>query len=109
MERMNDTGADVAVTKVGASPLEPYSGGTAVEMLGGAVRCTVLWASDPYAVRGIMEAWGGHRPDIVAGPTANTEAGVELVKRPTGIDALNLLQRETLPALREILMERLSA
>ena len=107
--RMNETGADVSVVEVGASPLEPYNGGTAVEMLGGAVRCTILCASDPYAVRGIIEAWGGHRPDVVAGPTANTEAGVQLVKRLTGIGALNLMRRETLPALREVLMKRLSA
>ncbi len=72
-------------------------------------RCTILCASDPYAVRGIIEAWGGHRPDVVAGPTANTEAGVQLVKRLTGIGTLNLMRRETLPALREILMKRLSA
>ncbi len=56
-----------------------------------------------------MEAWGGHPPDVVTGPTANTEAGVQLVERLSGIRALNLMRRDALPALREVLIARFSA
>ena len=40
---------DVLVIEAGASPLEPYRGDVAMEVLDGAVKMTVLCASDPYA------------------------------------------------------------
>ena len=48
----------------------------------------VLCASDPYAVVGIIDAFG-RKPDLVAGPAANTEAGIALVRRLTGLEALD--------------------
>lgn len=80
---------DVVVAEAGASPLEPYNGAAAVERLGDAVACTVLCASDPYAVLGVMSAFG-LRPDLVAGRCAGTRAGIELVERLAGVPALDL-------------------
>lgn len=80
---------DVVVAEAGASPLEPYNGAAAVERLGEAVGCTVLCASDPYAVVGVMSAFGV-RPDLVAGRCASTRAGIELVERLAGVPALDL-------------------
>jgi len=100
------SGADVLVAEAGASPLEPYNGDTAVRMLGSNVRCTVLCASDPYAVLGVREAFK-IEPHIVTGPTANTQAGIDLVRKLTGLEALNLLEAESIPRLLQILRERL--
>lgn len=99
--------SDVAVIEVGASPLEPYNGDIAVEQISPNVRWMVLCASDPYAVIGLMNAYG-RIPDLVAGLTTNTEAGIRLVKRLTGIKALNLLDRESLWELQQILGNALS-
>ena len=95
-------GADILVAEAGASPLEPYNGDTAVRMLGANVCCTVLCASDPYAVVGVREAFK-IEPDIVTGPTANTQAGIDLVRKLTGLEALNLLDLDSIPRLLEIL------
>ncbi|MDX1414335.1 MAG: hypothetical protein R3293_09085 [Candidatus Promineifilaceae bacterium] len=102
LTRIAAVDSDVAVIEVGASPLEPYNGDIAVEQISPNVRLTILCASDPYAVVGLMNAYG-RTPDLVAGLTTNTEAGIKLVKRLTGINALNLLDRESLWELREIL------
>jgi hypothetical protein len=74
--------------------------------LGANVCCTVLWASDPYAVVGVREAFK-IEPDIVTGPTANTQAGIDLVHKLTGLEALNLLDLDSIPRLLEILKWRL--
>lgn len=100
------TRADVLVAEAGASPLEPYNGDAAVSALGRNVRCTVLCASDPYAVLGVRNAFQ-IQPDFVTGPTANTLAGVALVKKLTGLEALNLLTSEGRPRMLEILRARL--
>lgn len=97
---------DVAVIEIGASPLEPYNGGVAIRAIRKQVRCTVLCASDPYAVLGVMKSFK-LKPSIVSGPAANTVAGVELIKKLCGIEALNLIERENLPVLRSILAQRL--
>lgn len=81
---------DVLVAEAGASPLEPYNGSIAVDMLAEHIRFTVLCASDPYAVVGVMKAFA-LRPDLVAGPAAATEAAVKLVKTLTGLPALDNL------------------
>jgi Domain of unknown function (DUF1611_C) P-loop domain len=98
--------ADILVAEAGASPLEPYNGDTAVRMLGANVCCTVLCASDPYAVLGVLEAFKTE-PDIVTGPTANTQAGIDLVRKLTGLEAMNLLDLDSIPRLIEILKRRL--
>lgn len=74
---------DIVVAEAGASPLEPYNGEIVLEELGDNVRCTVLCASDPYAVSGVIAGFG-YEPDVVAGIAANTTASVELVRRLTG-------------------------
>ena len=97
---------DVAVIEVGASPLEPYNGQTAVAEISPNVKWTVLCATDPYSVVGLMAAYGCS-PDLIAGVTTNTEAGVELVEKLCGVKALNLLSRESLWELREMLRKAL--
>jgi hypothetical protein len=97
---------DVAVVEIGASPLEPYNGALAIKAIKKQVKCTVLCASDPYAVLGVMKSFR-LKPTIVSGPAANTFGGVELIKKLCGIDALNLIERQNLPALRNILKEKL--
>ncbi len=97
---------DVVIAEAGASPLEPYNGDAAVELLGDGVRCTVLAASDPYAVVGVMNAFA-IVPDVVSGRAASTDAGIELIERLVGIRALNPLDEGTLGKLDELLRERL--
>ena len=66
----------------------------------------VLCASDPYAVVGVVRAFD-RPPDLVAGGATNTEAGVELVGRLTGLEALNLLNESSRPRLRALLEAKL--
>jgi hypothetical protein len=100
LRRIGATGATVAVIEAGASPLEPYNGGTLVDLLGDTIAFTLLSASDPYAVVGIQTAWE-RSFDLVAGPTANTRAGVALVHRLTGLPALDLLDFDTYSSVRQ--------
>jgi len=95
---------DVVVAEAGASPLEPYNGAAAIEALAPVTALTVLCASDPYSVVGVMEAFG-MRPDLIAGRCTSTLAGVELAERLTGITALNLIDPDSVPRLDEILDE----
>ncbi|MGZ8666241.1 MAG: hypothetical protein ACXWZM_03915 [Solirubrobacterales bacterium] len=98
---------DVVVIEAGASPLEPYNGDVAVELLGERVRCTVLCASDPYAVAGVISAFQS-KPDLVSGRAASTEAGIALVEKLVGIPALNPLDEPSLGRLDELLSEKLA-
>ena len=95
---------DVVVAEAGASPLEPYNGATAKEMIRDNVRFKLLCAQDPYAVVGVQQAFQ-RAPDLVAGGAANTEAGIALVRKLSGLPALNLMD----PASRERLGELLRA
>jgi hypothetical protein len=104
--QMAEVDADVAVVEAGASPLEPYNGAHAIERLRGRVVFTLLCASDPYAVVGALEAYG-LRPDLVTGPTANTEAGVDLVQRLTDLPVLDVRKRSALPAIDTMLRRAL--
>lgn len=97
---------DVVVIEAGASPLEPYNGTLALARILPVTRMTLLCASDPYAVVGVQIAFG-LKPDLVAGPAANTTAAVALVERLAGIPALNLMDSAARPALRAMLMDRL--
>ncbi|MND02390.1 hypothetical protein D3C83_217590 [compost metagenome] len=47
------------------------------------------------------------QPDLVAGAAANTEAGIQLVEKLSGMKALDLLDKQSLPALRAILKKTL--
>ena len=98
---------DVAVVEAGASPLEPYNGTAAIEELGeDNIRCKILCASDPYAVVGVEQAFG-LRPDLVTGPATSTSAAIDLVRKLSGVEALNVMDPECLPALREVLKRTL--
>ena len=97
---------DVVIAEAGASPLEPYNGDIAVRILGDSVRCTVLAASDPYAVVGVMNAFQAD-PDIISGRAASTGAGIKLVEKLVGIPALNPLDEESLSRFDELLSARL--
>lgn len=106
LARIAGADADVVVAEVGASPLEPYNGEVAIEEVGPNVRCTVLSASDPYAVTGMIMTFR-HRPDLVTGLATSTEASIELVEKLSGIKALNVLDHRSLPKLRDILEDAL--
>ena len=108
LSRIASTGASVAVIEAGASPLEPYNGKTLVDMLGDTVAFTILSASDPYAVVGIQTAWE-RSFDLVTGPTANTKAGVSLVRGLTGLEALDLFDVATHETLRARLVAAIGA
>lgn len=100
---------DVVVIEAGASPLEPYRGDVAMRVLMDRVSVTVLCASDPYAVVGILQAFDGLQPDIVTGPCTSTEAGVALIGKMAGLPALNMFDEanadEVADFLRRVLPE----
>jgi hypothetical protein len=97
---------DVVVAEAGASPLEPYCGDVAVRLLAENVRVTVLCASDPYAVVGVITAFG-KEPDLVAGRATSTDAATALIEKLVSIPALNLLDPASGPELAAFLRERL--
>lgn len=98
----------VVVAEAGASPLEPYNGDTVVELLGDRVCCTVLCASDPYAVTGVIEAFG-LRPDLIAGRATATSSAIDLVTKLCGIEAINALDPASAPAVDAVLQRCLGA
>jgi uncharacterized NAD-dependent epimerase/dehydratase family protein len=98
---------DIVVIEAGASPLEPYRGDIAMRVLRPAVTLTVLCASDPYAVWGLMHAFDV-RPDIITGPCTSTEAGIALIDRTVGVPALNMFDERNRPAVASFLRRHLS-
>ncbi len=102
LSRMASHEPDVVVAEAGASPLEPYNGMAAIEELGDNICCTILCASDPYAVVGVEKAFG-LRPDLVAGPAASTSAAINLVRKLADVEAINVLDPSCLGALRKVL------
>lgn len=98
--------ADVAVIEIGASPLEPYNGDIAIEVIRDSIKCIILSASDPYSVYGLMKAFN-IVPDIVTGISTNTIAGSQLVEKLCGVTALNLIDSDTMPKLKKILAKAL--
>ena len=107
LSRINDVNADIGVIELGASPLEPYNGDIAYKELKDHVKCTVLCASDPYAVYGVMKGFN-LTPDIVSGIATNTFAGAELIEKLCKVRALNLIDPNTTKELRSILSEKLN-
>lgn len=91
LNHVNSRAPDFLVAEAGASPLEPYNGAAAMEELGDNVVCTILCASDPYAVVGVKTAFGSIHPDLVAGPAAQTSAAVELVRKLADLPAINVI------------------
>lgn len=100
--RIAREGPDVVVAEAGASPLEPYNGAVVLAEMQEKISCTVLCASDPYAVVGVSQGFG-IRPDLVSGIAANTTAGIALVEKLTGIKTLAVSDRSSWPELRAIL------
>ena len=97
---------DVVVAEAGASPLEPYNGAIAKEMIRDTVRFKLLCAQDPYAVVGVQAAFR-RTPDLVAGGAANTDAAIALVKKLSGLTALNLMDRSNREQLGDMLRKAL--
>lgn len=99
---------DIVIAEAGASPLEPYNGELAVRHFKDKLCAIVLCASDPYAVVGVIQAFGV-QPDLISGRATSTEAGIELIGKLAGIPALNLLDPDRSPELEGFLRERLEA
>ena len=97
---------DVLVAEAGASPLEPYNGELAMEQIHDHIRCTVLCASDPYAVVGVTQGFG-FEPDLVSGVATSTSAGVDVIRRLCGRPALNLLDSDSHAELDQLLLQHL--
>ncbi|MBK5109868.1 MAG: hypothetical protein JJE10_00715 [Thermoleophilia bacterium] len=108
ISKLAATGPDILVVEAGASPLEPYRGDVAMRVLAENVAITVLCASDPYAVMGVIDAFE-MKPDLVSGRSTATEAGVRLIDRLVGIPALNMIERDSGPEVAEFLRENLPA
>lgn len=94
--------ADVAIIEIGASPLEPYNGDMAIQAIREQIKCTILAASDPYAVYGLMKAFE-IVPNLVTGIASNTLAGKEMVEKLCNVKTLNLIDASTTAELKEIL------
>ncbi|MBT8181917.1 MAG: hypothetical protein KJO53_10045 [Eudoraea sp.] len=105
LSRVQHQNADVAIVEIGASPLEPYNGDLAINALREHVKCTILSASDPYAVFGLMKAFE-IKPDIVTGIASNTLAGVNMVDKLCDVRALNLIDATTTEDLLKVLTEK---
>lgn len=103
---INDLQPDFLVAEAGASPLEPYNGAALLDELGDNTICTILCASDPYAVVGVEQAFG-LRPDLVTGPATQTSAAVELVYKLTGLRGINIIDPNGIAQFRQFLDERL--
>lgn len=97
---------DYLVCEAGASPLEPYNGEAAIDELGDNVVCRILCATDPYAVVGVMQAFG-FEPDLVTGPATNTSAAVDLVHELTGVRGINIIDPDARDAFRVFLFDKL--
>ncbi len=96
---------DILVAEAGASPLEPYNGAAAIDELGDNVVLTVLCASDPYAVVGVMQAFG-LEPDLVTGPATNTTAAIDLVGKLAQVPCINAIDPAARADMRRFLIER---
>lgn len=106
LKHINDRNPDFLVAEAGASPLEPYNGAAAMDELGDNVVCTILCASDPYAVVGVQKAFG-IRPDLVAGPAAQTSAAVKLVRKLADLPAINVIDPAANAAFQEFILHTL--
>ncbi len=96
---------DVVVAEAGASPLEPYNGKSATLLIEPHVCCTVLCASDPYAVVGVTQGFG-FDPDFVSGVATSTSAGCAVVEELSGLPAINALDPTTRPELERLLLSK---
>ncbi len=102
LSTMAQADVDLAVVEAGASPLEPYNGDTAIELLKPNIKFTILCASDPYAAFGFINV-GKVEPDLISGITCNTIAGQELVTELTGIRPMCLSEPYSVQKLDDLL------
>lgn len=102
MSNMAEEDVDIAVIEAGASPLEPYNGETAIELLRPHIKFTILCASDPYAAYGFIKV-GEIQPDLITGITCNTAAGQELVEKLTGVTPIRLNDHSAIDQVDEML------
>jgi hypothetical protein len=106
LNHINNRNPELLVVEAGASPLEPYNGSALMDELGDNIICTILSASDPYAVVGVQKAFG-LQPDLVTGPATTTSAAVELVRKLSGLRGINIIDPEAKLAFAEFLREQL--
>jgi len=97
---------DVVVAEAGASPFEPYNGSIVLEEIKEYIHCTVMCASDPYAVLGVIESFK-LTPDLISGIVTDTTAGVNLVEKMTKIKTLPLPDSDSIPELMTLLKQKL--
>lgn len=106
LHHIDSLAPDILVAEAGASPLEPYNGAAAIDELNGKIACTILCASDPYAVVGVMKAFGLN-PDLVTGPATNTSAAIDLVERLTGVPGIDIIEPRNEGVFRNFLANQL--
>ena len=106
LNKINERAPDFLVAEAGASPLEPYNSDAVIDELGDNIVCSILCASDPYAVVGVEKAFG-RKPDLVTGPATQTSAAVELVWKLTGVRGINVIDPAAKADFRNFLMEKL--
>ena len=106
LNHINERKPDLLVVEAGASPMEPYNGEALIDELGDNIVCTILCASDPYAVVGVQKAFG-LTPDLVTGPATTTSAAVSLVKKLTGLQGINIIDPTRKLPFRNFLVQKL--
>jgi len=106
LNHINERQPDLLVVEAGASPMEPYNGEALMDELGDNIVCTILCASDPYAVVGVQKAFG-LTPDLVTGPATTTSAAVSLVKKLTGLHGINIIDPTKKLPFRNFLVQTL--
>ncbi|MCP5089955.1 MAG: DUF1611 domain-containing protein [Gammaproteobacteria bacterium] len=106
LNHINERQPDLLVAEAGASPMEPYNGEALIDELGDNIVCTILCASDPYAVVGVQKAFG-LTPDLVTGPATTTSAAVALVKKLTGLQGINIIDPTKRLPFRNFLVQKL--
>ncbi|MGB5471842.1 MAG: DUF1611 domain-containing protein [Woeseiaceae bacterium] len=106
LNHVHDQKPDFLLVEAGASPLEPYNGAALIDELGDNIVCTILSASDPYAVVGVQKAFG-LRPDLVTGPATTTSAAVDLVRKLSGLPAINVIDPAAKQAFRRFIFGKL--
>ena len=107
LNKINERAPDFLVAEAGASPLEPYNGDVVIDELGDNIVCSILCASDPYAVVGVEKAFG-LKPDLVTGPATQTSAAIELVWKLSGVRGINVIDPAAKADFRDFLVEKLN-
>ena len=97
---------DIAVIEIGASPMEPYNGTLAIKYINPHTIFRILCATDPYAVYGVMKAFGS-KPDLVCGIATNTKGGQQLIKKLCGVDSLNIIYPDQQLILKDLLHDKI--